>query len=168
MTTSLEWTFAYGSNMNVDDVRAWFVEKGHSDACIQRCARATLPGYRLIWNYYSRSRKGGAANVERVAGASLPGVAVQMNVAGLVALDRKEGHPKYYSRGDAPVTVHLGDGSSVRAWLYIAVPAKCRTTIVWPTREYLDLIVTAAVSHGLPPEHIEMLRSTPISESSDD
>src|SRR5262245_18783457 len=119
MIEPLEWTFAYGSNMNVDDLRSWFEKKGHKDARIERYERATLPEYRLVWNYFSHSRKGGAANVERFEGAALPGIALHVNTAGLAAIDRKEGHPKSYSRCDAPVTVQLSDGTSVRAWLYI-------------------------------------------------
>lgn len=167
MTESLEWTFAYGSNMNLDDLRSWFEGNGHTDARIERSERAVLPGYRLVWNYYSSRRGGGAANVEHFDGALLPGVALQVNREGFRAIDRKEGHPKYYSRGDAPVSVQLGDGSSIRAWLYVAVPGRCRKVTVPPTREYLDIIVGAAEHHGLPADHVEALRAIPTAEPSD-
>jgi hypothetical protein len=167
MSDSLEWTFAYGSNMDVDGLRSWLKDNGHIDARVDRWERATLAGHCLVWNYYSRTRRGGAANVKQCEGASLPGVALQLNSAGLAAVDRKEGHPKFYSRGEAPVTVQLSDGTSVRAWLYIAVSNKCRLTKVPPTREYLDIIIKAAERHSLPADHIEMLRGTPTAVDSD-
>ena len=162
---TLVWTFAYGSNMDVDDLRSWFVSKGYEDAHIERCLPATLPGYRIIWNYYSKTRRGGAANIEHVADASsLPGLALLMNGAGLAAIDRKEGHPHSYSRGSAPITVQLTDGTPVDAWVYIAVPTKCRPSTVLPTPAYLDIMVKAAERAGLPAEHIEILKRTPTAE----
>ncbi|HTR56146.1 MAG TPA: gamma-glutamylcyclotransferase family protein [Kofleriaceae bacterium] len=167
MGASLEWTFAYGSNMDVDDLRSWFIANGHHKARIERCEPATLPGFRLVWNYYSQSRKGGAANIERFAGAVLPGVALHVNGAGLAAIDRKEGHPNYYSRGDVPVRAQLIGGTSVEAWVYVAVADRCRATEIPPTRAYLDMMIRAAERVGLPAAHVEMLRSTPTMESSD-
>lgn len=168
MTGSFEWTFAYGSNMVLEDLRAWFVAKGHQDARIERCVPATLPGYGLVWNYSSHSRRGGAANVERVADtSSLPGLALLVNSAGLAAIDRKEAHPNSYSRGSAPLTVQLIDGIEVEAWVYVAVPAKCSLTTVPPTRAYLDIMIRAAERHQFPLEHVEMVRSTPTAEPSD-
>lgn len=166
MTNSPEWTFAYGSNMSIDDLQAWFAQKGHTAARVERVEPATLPGYRLIWNYYSNSRKGGAANVERAAGQILPGVALLVSCETLSAIDKKEGHPKYYSRGEARVPVQLADGTSIDAWLYVAVADRCRSATVPPRRAYLDIMILAAERVGLPAEHVAILRATPTADDS--
>lgn len=161
----LAWVFAYGSNMNLADLRAWFVRKLNFEPHITRVERATLPGYRLVWNYFSKSREAGAANVER-ADANLPGVALQVNASTLRGIDKKEGHPDVYSRGDHPVPMYLADGNGIEAWLYVALPSVCKATPQWPSRDYLDLLIRAAEEHGLPDEHIARLKATPTVEVS--
>jgi len=64
--------FAYGSNMNPEDVSNWL--KG-SDYDPQRISKlienliksakvGVLEGYELVWNYYSSTRGGGAVNIQ--------------------------------------------------------------------------------------------------------
>lgn len=167
MSKSVEWVFAYGSNMNIEDLQRWFDEKGHRRARIARVERATLPDYRLVWNYHSISRDGGAANVERAAGQSLPGVALDVNPEALSAIDEKEGHPRYYSRGSALVPVELAAGPRIEAWLYVALPKHCSTTTVYPRCSYLEILIRASEAHGLPADHVAMLRAMPTKEDLD-
>jgi hypothetical protein len=91
----------------------------------------------------------------------LPGVALLVSPETLGAIDKKEGHPAYYSRGETRVSAQLADGTSIDAWLYVAVPARCHSITVPPTRAYLDIIIRAAERVGLPAEHIAMLRTVP-------
>lgn len=164
MNADQHWVFAYGSNMNLQDLRRWFARGSYSAPCIERVERATLHDHRLVWNYYSSSRKAGAANVERAPGYSLPGIALLVDEDTLKAIDSKEGHPSYYSRGMATVPVQLQDGIEVAAWLYVAVPARCTNTTQPPTSAYLDLLIHAAEEHELPNEHIALLKATPTAE----
>jgi hypothetical protein len=155
-----DWLFAYGSNMNVEDFREWLTSNGHCADGILRVEPATLPGYRIVWNYYSVSRKGGAANVEPCAGRELPGLALSVNEATLKATDHKEGHPSSYNRGSSRLAVRLYNGETVDAWLYVAVRDRCSATPVLPRREYLQLLVDAARRYSLPPWHITELEAT--------
>lgn len=153
------WVFAYGSNMNLEDFKAWLASKGKPAKGILQYERATLPGFSLIWNYYSKNRNGGAANVQ-ASDRNLPGLALQVDEVTLKAIDQKEGHPNYYSRGDKPRKVLLQSGKEVLAWVYIALPECCSVHPVWPTRNYLQLLISAAKTHCLPSWHIEDLQST--------
>ena len=164
MSASFDWTFAYGSNMDVDDLQAWFMRNGYTAARVERMTRAELADHRLVWNYRSKSRRGGAANVEPAPGNTLHGVALLVNAGTLAALDKKEGHPRSYSRGAAKVSIKLDNKSEVDAWLYVALPSRCEPTTVPPTRDYLEIIIRAATRVGLPAEHIAMLHATPTVE----
>ena len=154
------WVFAYGSNMDVDDLRGWLARKGVEPDGLLRVERAMLAGYRLVWNYRSISRDGGAANVEPCEGRDLPGLTLSVDAKTLKAIDQKEGHPSYYSRGSSPLTVRLQDNGEVAAWLYVAVQARCSVTPVWPRRDYLQLLVDAARKHALPAWHVAELEAT--------
>jgi len=63
-----EWTFAYGSNMKINDLDDDLRSRAKGAQCIVETSAAELPGWRLIWNYHSQSRGCGAANVEQIAG----------------------------------------------------------------------------------------------------
>lgn len=158
------WVFAYGSNMNVEDLLGWFRDRGYLEAEIQEVQPAALIGYRLAWNYYSKGRCGGAANIEPAAGQELPGLALKINDAALRAIDRKEGHPTFYTRGDHPLRVRLAAGGEVEAWVYIARPERCGITPVWPRQGYLQLLIAAAEGHHLPDWYISQLKATPTAD----
>jgi len=160
--SNLEWVFAYGSNMNLDDLRRWLGEHGHRACSIERFAPAVLADYQLVWNYFSGRRNGGAANIEVARGARLPGLALYVDAATFAAIDEKEGHPHWYSRGTTPLACQLLDGTAIEAWVYIARPEHCTTVPQWPTREYRDLLVSAAIMHGLPAEHVAALQQVTV------
>lgn len=158
-----QWTFAYGSNMNLQDLKGWLVSKGYRTDGILQTERATLHGFRLAWNYYSTSRGGGAANIETALGEDLPGLGLKVDKDTLDAIDRKENHPKSYNRGKTQHRIRLRSGKAVRAWVYIASANRSGSgEPVWPTRAYLQLLIEAAEIHGLPEDHITRLKQTPI------
>jgi len=160
----LDWVFAYGSNMHMVDLRRWLAENGHGAGGIHRVEPATLPGYRLAWNYRSRTRNGGAANVAPAEGRVLPGLALLVDAVTLRALDMKEGHPSWYDRGASRHTLRLHAGGVVDGWVYVATAARCSVDAVWPRREYLELLVVAAREHGLPHAHVAELEATPTAD----
>jgi hypothetical protein len=157
----MDWVFAYGSNMNLPDLRSWLGKYGYEPEGILEVVRAELPGYQLVWNYHSNSRRGGAANVKIAPNETLPGVALGVTADVLEALDQKEGNPKYYSRGTDRIRITLEGGRTVSAWLYVAVPERCSAVPVWPRKDYLQLLLDAAHEHGLPASHIDSLAETP-------
>ncbi len=155
------WVFAYGSNMDVEDLRSWLAKKACGADGLLRVEQATLTGYKLVWNYRSISRDGGAANVEPCGGRDLPGLALSVDATTLTAIDQKEGHPRYYNRGSSPLPVRLLTGEEIVAWVYVAIPDRCSASPVHPRRAYLQLLINAARQHALPAWHIADLEATP-------
>jgi hypothetical protein len=160
----LSWVFAYGSNMATDELARLRPFSGGQATGVARVEPAFLPGHRLVWNYRSRKRDCGVANVEPCSGRDLPGVALLVNAECLGAIDEKEGHPHAYSRGSSLVTVHLARGGEVDAWVYVVRPERRSAMPVLPNREYLQLLIDGARHHGLPAAHIRELEATPTAD----
>lgn len=157
---ALEAVFAYGSNLDLDDLARWLAEKGYP---VERppITAARLPGWRLVWNYDSPTRRGGAANVEPIeAGAppqDLPGAVLHVSPALLAAIDHKEGHPERYRR--RRLTVY-GAAGPLRAWVYVVTPPWRAARVIAPRRVYLDTVLRGARALGLPADHIAAIAGT--------
>lgn len=160
------WVFTYGSNMNLEDLQCWIENRelfrDEADEVLGLLRdygkRAVLEDYRLCWNYYSVGRCGGAANVERASGQRVYGVAFRAGQRELDLFDVKEGHPRYYRRGEQqPVT--LLDNGEVRASVYVARPN--RPEPVWPTAKYKAVLLEGARSWDLPQDYIATLETVP-------
>jgi len=155
MTIDGSWVFAYGSNMELGDLRRWLTEARLPPGELYRSVPATLPGFRLVWNYFAPSRAGGAANIERHDGSVLYGVALHVDAVLLAGIDRKEGHPGIYERTLVPA--RLDTGEAVDAWVYIVRPEHVQPEYVPPTRHYRGLLIQGARNHRLPAFYIEEL-----------
>lgn len=157
VTTSPTWVFAYGSNMALPDLQGWFERAGQPWGRLLEVQAAQLPGFRLVWNFYSETRAGGAANVERHAEHTLHGLALLVDDVLFAGLDRKEGYPQLYDRTKNRIA--LARGESVEAWVYEVRPENTRAEYVAPTRHYRSLLVGGARTHGLPSVYIAELES---------
>jgi hypothetical protein len=153
------WVFAYGSNMYLTDLQHWMQAHGFEGAQILESAPARLTDYELVWNYFSVSRDGGAANVRPAAGATLHGVALRVDDLGLQAIDEKETHPTVYCRTlrSFVIAARAGSEAEVEGHLYVVTPDYELDDYVAPTRAYLDLLISGARQHGLPDGYVAML-----------
>jgi hypothetical protein len=157
-----DFVFAYGSNMNRSEIRSWLEANGYDSSLVLESAPATLEGYDYVWNYYARTRAGGAANLEHKEGSLIRGILLEIEEPLLKAFDRKEGHPYFYSRGDKRVPVRRdNDGKTVFAWLYLAVSNKGGRRDVWPTRDYKKIVLDAAQFWKFPDRDIEKIKAWP-------
>ncbi len=77
--------FAYGSNMDLGDVAAWFEQQQLGKPNVLHLAVGCLEGHRLVWNYRSPRRGAGAANVEPAVQRSVPGLLLEVDDATLSA-----------------------------------------------------------------------------------
>lgn len=159
---AMYWVFAYGSNMDLGDLSAWFHSTGLGRPKVLHLAVGSLPQYRLVWNYRSPSRGAGAANVEPAALSTVPGLLLQLDEQTLLGLDRKEGHPERYRREH--LTCHVWSGEPRDAWVYRVQPAHRQDSFVAPRREYRDLILGAARRHGFPADYIANLEALELAE----
>jgi gamma-glutamylcyclotransferase (GGCT)/AIG2-like uncharacterized protein YtfP len=157
-----DFTFAYGSNMNSSDLRSWLERNGYNSALIVNRWLGVLEGYDFVWNYFSRARGGGAANLERKENSHVIGLLIEFERPLLKAFDRKEGHPLFYSRGEKRVPVRrLDDNETVEAWLYLAKPNRGDMRDILPSRAYKKIIVDAVQEFGLPEDYIEKIMAWP-------
>ena len=129
--------FAYGSNL-------------HKPQMAERCPEsrpagaATLPGHRLTFQGESKRWGGGVANVVEDPTASVPGLLYDTTDACLEALDRFEGHPRFYRRTEVTV---VRDGAEVTAVTYMRVDAPPPRA---PSAAYLGTIAHAYGTLGYP------------------
>ena len=134
--------------MDLDDLRAWFAREGLPPPQIARSVVGVLEDHQLVFNYYSRARRAGAANVEPARGREVYGLILWVDAPTLAALDRKEGAPHRYQR--RRMTTTSACGSSVPSWLYSVTPAHRSNDFVPPSPQYLGLLTRAAERHAFP------------------
>lgn len=148
MSQELKCVFAYGSNMDRADYDSWCVRKGRPLSSWRRVVPATLEGYRLVFDYRSRSRGGGAANVVPDPGHRVHGLALWVGESDFRSLDMKEGYPHCYDREELPLI--LRNQEKVLSWVYRVVPERQEAAHVPPTEYYWGLIATAAEAYDFP------------------
>jgi gamma-glutamylcyclotransferase (GGCT)/AIG2-like uncharacterized protein YtfP len=148
--------FAYGSNMNLPDLRRWLKAEA-TGVNILAAAAATLEDHRLVFNYFSCRRGGGAANIAPATGEILHGVVLDLDDTGLAALDRKEGYPHHYGRQER--VVRLRGGEPLLAWAYIVQADHAQDRFVAPTRHYRSLLVEGALEFGFPKSYVAWLET---------
>jgi gamma-glutamylcyclotransferase (GGCT)/AIG2-like uncharacterized protein YtfP len=147
--------------MDLDDLARWARSKGLPGPRILAHHLACLKGFERVWNYRSRARAGGAANVQPAEASGVWGLVLEVDLETRRLIDRKEGHPGRYSRGYDPLPVVLSqDGKAVQAWVYQVTEAHICDEIIPPTRAYLDLIIQSAIRHNFPSEALEALQAT--------
>jgi len=153
--------FFYGVEMNVDHLRRWLFERGVDPRGLGEPRLAALPGFRVVWNV--SSPVGGVPNLAAAVGRELFGALVEVDEKTLAALDKRMGHPDFFTRGERRFAVRAGLGEYVEAWVYVAARQHCRTGGAWPRRENLDLLLEGARKLGLPQWQLRELDATPTS-----
>lgn len=138
------WYFAYGSNMNRQQVENRVRRVG------LRSMLARLGGYTLRFNKKSTKDKSGKANAVPRRGGRVWGVVFELNAEEFERLREYEG-------GYEPKAVEVWipeQGKMVRAETFLADADKAD---VFPSFDYLRLIVDGARQHGLPPDYCQRL-----------
>lgn len=129
--------FAYGSNMNWEDLDRWCNEHGYSSINPGTLTEpGVIKGYKLAFNHYSSSRKGGALNIIRSSHNDwVCGVLFKLNDEDFKKIKEKEGSA--YKRFS--VNVFLQNGQVVGANTFKAEDIK----------EYLRIILDGAERFNL-------------------
>lgn len=153
--------FAYGSNMNQKDLDAYCIKNSRPLINLEQKSPkpCLLKDYRLDFNYYSKRRKGGVANIEPASGECVEGVLFEINETDKKTLDQKEGAPLVYHK--IPVTVMLGDGTKIENAITYIILEKLKTKFTAPTKEYKQIIIKGAKAFGLSKRWIMKLREIP-------
>jgi gamma-glutamylcyclotransferase (GGCT)/AIG2-like uncharacterized protein YtfP len=137
--------FAYGSNLDAEDFRAWCERHGHRAARLDKVTNALLPDRCLSFERHSRGRGGGVLTLSPRLGHHVEGVLFEANEAGLEALDAKEGHPHAYERAAAHAL--LPDGRAVECLVYDVPPSR-RDAHVEPSAHYLAVVARGLAALG--------------------
>jgi len=88
--------FAYGSNMDKEDLDKWCEENGYQKIKFLSVLPAKLKGYKLTFNYFSIRRKRGAANIMESEGNCVYGLLIELTKHDLKTIRAKEGYPSTY------------------------------------------------------------------------
>lgn len=141
------WYFAYG----------WSMDKSLMRRCIRNwmdSRRAGLSGFRLVFDVYSASWKGGVANLEEDESSKVYGVAYKISLEQLKELDRFEGVPQRAMRRSIEIEVE-GIGK-VKAVTHVAINP--RKGPVYPSKEYLSAMLRGVKQHDLGEEALRIIR----------
>jgi gamma-glutamylcyclotransferase len=151
-TESHRYYFAYGSNMNMEQLRSRGVEP-------LSAVVAKLPDHRISFHGYSRTWDGAVETVVRDSGGEVWGVIYELTLWDADRLDtwqdvRLDGTGAYFL---FPAEVIDTEGKKRAVLLYkkdvLGAEGK-------PSREYMDFIIRGALEHGLPADYIDSLRRT--------
>jgi gamma-glutamylcyclotransferase (GGCT)/AIG2-like uncharacterized protein YtfP len=156
--------FAYGSNMNQEDFKRRCASKSHINLTAKKPIPCTLNNYLLTFNYYSTTRNGGAANIEKAGGGRVEGVLYDISEKDLHAIDAKEGYygpnnqRNFYDRIEVSV-MPAGSTKPVTAVTYIANQKMVKTSFQPPTKDYLQVIIKGAKDRNLPTTWLRKLEA---------
>lgn len=138
-----EYYFSFGSNMDHSQMKkrtplAEFISIGY------------VPNHDLVFNRRGSYRPGGVASIEPFDGRNVYGVIWAISPEELKEMDRIE-DPDAYERVEMDVISE--NGSAVRCHVYIAFSQGEFIA----DQPYLELIISAAKSSGLPEEWINRI-----------
>lgn len=149
----LVWYFAYGSNMNKDDLERWCKERGYSPIKLISPVKAILPNHKLCFTHYSSKRRGGVADIISCENEKVEGILCQITQNDLDKIEEKEGVPNVYKR--KIVNVRLSKGTSRCAITY---EVRRKEGVFVPSRLYMNTIIEGAKAHHLSKNYISKLK----------
>ena len=153
--------FAYGSNLNLNELKTWCDKNGYEAPITRPLGRGYLPDMDLAFGYRSMSRRSGALNIIPRRGQVVNGVLFEVAPGGWDTLDRKEGAPNYYRRTRLPVLTD--DGEMVEATTYDVEPHR-REDFVVPKDGYLAVVRAGMKAFGISTESLDVAARGDVSE----
>jgi len=147
--------FAYGSNMDSDDLSDWCKRKKEKLPQLSNPRVAILEDYKLDFTKYSGSREGGVADIVYGKNEFVYGVVFDVPEDDFRILDKKEGAPRFYKR--CIFKVKLLNGEILDDVFTYEIVDK--EGFVPPTTKYMDILIKGATGFGLPQIWINKLES---------
>ena len=137
---------AYGSNLNREDWDNFCKRFAYSTENLQFEDVVRIPDYQLVFDWFSKGRNGGVANIKYAVGHYLDAVLFSTDDEGLRSLRHKEGHPHSYVENE--VIALKSDGSEITAKVYI-VPPERSLGYVKPSENYYKICKAGYQSYNL-------------------
>lgn len=138
--------FSYGSNLNIEFLHQYVPSASY-------LMKAYLPNYEVQFRFWSKTRQGGISTIIEKPGCIVHGVIYECNEEEMKRLDVLESVPQgLYKRESFKL---LGEnGKWVNADLYrVSKPSGPFS----PAHDYVDLMLSGAISHGLDPEYVKKI-----------
>jgi cation transport regulator ChaC len=152
------YCFAYGSNMDREDLNSWCEKEGRTKIDFSNVSPAKLNGYKLSFNYFSSSRGAGVANIMRSDKDCVYGILIELDEESINTLRKKEGFPNCYDEINVEV-IKFADTKVQGAKTYKVKTENETPGYQAPKKYYLNLIIRNAEKYGFPDEYIEFLNS---------
>jgi len=159
--------FAYGSNMDKDDLDKWCEKKGYPRVDFLRVNSAKINGWELKFNYKSPSRNCGTANIMESSNSYVCGLLIKIDEKSLETIrkkegccdSKKEGLPNYYNEITID-TVEKFNGDIIdNIKTYKVVKEREKNKHQPPNKKYMQLIIRNAKRYGFPKEYRKFLKS---------
>ena len=155
--------FAYGSNMDKEDLAKWCKRGNLSMVTYLSISSAKLNHFKLRFNYFSCSRNAGAANIMQSKKDCVYGLLTEISENDLKTIRKKEGYCEDYSKchyNEICVDVEKFDGTVFRdVKTYKVVERLEKPEEQPPTEQYMQLIIKNAKKYNFPKEYIKFLES---------
>jgi cation transport regulator ChaC len=152
---TLTYYFAYGVDMDTDELDLQLDRRRRPRLRFARTTRASLAGYRLICDIASRTHHGGVFNIVPDPTSTVHGVVYELHPGDTITVGAiKLGETAHYVLSLLPVTMRTGD--VVTALVLHANPEKKQLAA---SQTYLDIVLRAARAHGLPASWLQHLKS---------
>ena len=142
--------FAYGSNLNLKDLREFEKRNGINekksfvDSINISDGIFFLPDYQLQFSIYSKGREGGVLDVIPKTGHAVAGKLFEVDNWDL--LDLKEGSPNFYKK--ISITVIDENGKTFDAFTYV-VNSKNKRNYVKPNQNYVKVVSEGYKEFGI-------------------
>lgn len=146
-TTDSVWFFAYG----------WAMDKSLLKKVVGECGeplKALLKGYRLSFDTYSPSWRGGVANIVEDPGSVVYGAVYRLSLEQISKLDSVIGVPSQFAR--RKVLVDVEKIGIVEAVTYVSTSSRGR--FVKPSEQYLSVLIKGLKQLGYDDKIIEMVK----------
>jgi len=144
--------FAYGSNLDHDDLARWSRERGLPAIELDAPRLAYLPDRRLAFTHRSTTRGGGVLDVPPALGCAVMGVTGGVRDDIVPLLDRKESEGHAYRRIEAIALAP--DGGEQTVFTYEVEPSH-RVPFVPPPDAYIAVVRRGYAAFGVVTEPLE-------------
>ncbi len=152
--------FAYGSNLNTEDLERYTRERSLAFVHPQKLCNAYAKDWRTTWTAFSKVRNSGVLNLMHKDNSEVWGTIFNLTDDELVILDRKEGHPKHYRR--IPIIVYDANGYEYSVETYVKDCNK-EEEFFYPSSNYLTIVIEGMREQGLPEKYIaSFIRRSPV------
>ncbi len=121
----------------------------------KRCPDAMLVGpaflhdYKIAFTIFSKKRNCGCADIIQSTGDVVWGLLYEVSESDLMNLDKEEGHPNHYKRFQVEVR-DTNEQSHIAETYEVATK---EADFLKPSKEYLGLMVDAAITFNFPAEY---------------